>query len=107
VGQSHDPHDSIEALEEALDALEGLEEEMKTAATDTKSSAPAAASVDKAQEKSGSVPVDEEDSEDLGNEKLGDEEGEETSGDKNVNYGYHPIIDFFHSYRWSAAAAKK
>ena len=27
--------------------------------------------------------------------------------DKNVNYGYHPIIDFFHSYRWSAAAAAK
>ncbi len=35
------------------------------------------------------------------------EGGEGGDGDetKSVNYGYHPIIDFFPMYRWSAAAA--
>ena len=35
----------------------------------------------------------------------GESDEEETDSKKKVNYGYHPIIDFFPMYRWSAAAA--
>ena len=35
-----------------------------------------------------------------------DEDETDSEGNKKkVNYGYHPIIDFFPMYRWSAAAA--
>ena len=34
------------------------------------------------------------------------DEEDEDDGMSPVNYGYHPIIDFFDRYRWSAAAAK-
>ena len=34
-----------------------------------------------------------------------DEDETDSEGKKKVNYGYHPIIDFFPMYRWSAAAA--
>jgi hypothetical protein len=37
--------------------------------------------------------------------EVGEDDEEETT--KSVNYGYHPIIDFFPMYRWSAAAARK
>ena len=34
-------------------------------------------------------------------------DNDEDEDEAKRNYSYHPIIDFFHSYRFSAAAAKK
>ena len=35
----------------------------------------------------------------------GESDEDDADSKKKVNYGYHPIIDFFPMYRWSAAAA--
>ena len=50
---------------------------------------------------------DEEISNIFGTKAADFEEEQETAEDpnKSVNYGYHPIIDFFDRYRWSAAAS--
>ncbi len=42
--------------------------------------------------------------------RRGDESPSQDDDDaevKAVNYAYHPIIDFFDRYRWSAAASKR
>ncbi len=52
-----------------------------------------------------------EESETILEKEAGAQAGDKTSkntedDDESVNYGYHPIIDFFGSYRFDAKAAK-